>query len=63
MQACSLQSGQVTPRGIFTSYLSAQIFCISGWFYLVELSGIEPLTSSLRIQNATSDGEIPDGTE
>jgi hypothetical protein len=31
--------------------------------YLVELSGIEPLTSSLRIQDATLDGETPDDTE
>ena len=30
---------------------------------LVELSGIEPLTSSLRIQDTTSDGETPDDTE
>jgi hypothetical protein len=30
---------------------------------LVELSGIEPLTSSLRIQGMTSDGEIPNDTE
>jgi hypothetical protein len=30
---------------------------------LVELSGIEPLTSSLRIQRTTIDGEIPDDTE
>ncbi len=30
---------------------------------LVELSGIEPLTSSLRIQGTTSDGEMPDDTE
>jgi len=30
---------------------------------LVELSGIEPLTSSLRIQGATLEGEIPDDTE
>jgi len=29
-------------------------------FILVELSGIEPLTSSLRIQDVTSDGETPD---
>jgi hypothetical protein len=30
---------------------------------LVELSGIEPLTSSLRIQDTTSDGETPDDTK
>jgi hypothetical protein len=30
---------------------------------LVELSGIEPLTSSLRIQGATKDSETPDDTE
>jgi hypothetical protein len=30
---------------------------------LVELSGIEPLASSLRIQGATLDGETPDDTE
>jgi hypothetical protein len=30
---------------------------------LVELSGIEPLTSSLRIQDMASDGETPDGTK
>jgi hypothetical protein len=30
---------------------------------LVELSGIEPLTSSLRIQGSTSDRETPDETE
>jgi hypothetical protein len=30
---------------------------------LVELSGIEPLTSSLRIQGAPLDGETPDDTE
>jgi hypothetical protein len=30
---------------------------------LVELSGIEPLTSSLRIQGATLEGETPDDTE
>jgi len=31
--------------------------------YLVELSGIEPLTSSLRIQDTTSDGEKPNDTK
>ena len=31
--------------------------------YLVELSGIEPLTSSLRIQGTTLDGETPDDAE
>jgi hypothetical protein len=30
---------------------------------LVELSGIEPLISSLRIQGAILDGETPDDTE
>jgi hypothetical protein len=30
---------------------------------LVELSGIEPLTSSLRIQDTSSDGETPDDTK
>jgi hypothetical protein len=30
---------------------------------MVELSGIEPLTSSLRIQGATLDSEIPDDTK
>ena len=30
---------------------------------LVELSGIEPLASSLRIQGASPDGETPDDTE
>jgi hypothetical protein len=30
---------------------------------MVELSGIEPLTSSLRIQGTTSDGAILDDTE
>jgi hypothetical protein len=30
---------------------------------MVELSGIEPLTSSLQIQDATVDREIPDDTE
>jgi hypothetical protein len=29
----------------------------------VELSGIEPLTSSLRIQRMTLDGEIPEDAE
>jgi len=31
--------------------------------FLVELSGIEPLTSSLRIQDTSSDGETPDDTK
>jgi hypothetical protein len=30
---------------------------------MVELSGIESLTSSLRIQGMTLDGEIPNDTE
>jgi hypothetical protein len=30
---------------------------------MVELSGIEPLASSLRIQGVKSDGETPDDTE
>jgi hypothetical protein len=30
---------------------------------MVELSGIEPLTSSLRIQGMTLDGETPDDAE
>jgi hypothetical protein len=30
---------------------------------MVELSGIEPLTSSLRIQGAVIDSETPDDTE
>ncbi len=31
--------------------------------FMVELSGIEPLASSLRIQGAALDGEILDDTE
>jgi hypothetical protein len=31
--------------------------------FMVELSGIEPLASSLRIQGSTSDGEMPDDIE
>jgi len=39
-----------------TFALHGKFMCVS----LVELSGIEPLTSSLRIQDVTSDGETPD---
>ena len=34
-----------------------------GWKFLVELSGIEPLASSLRIHGTNSDGEKSDDTE
>jgi nitrogenase molybdenum-iron protein alpha/beta subunit len=51
-----------SPHRAFPSFIGPR-FCEKVIRSMVELSGIEPLTSSLRIQGATLDSETPDDTE